>query len=308
MKQEVIEYFNSINGKSLTFNEIAEGLKNIKGINAKNVLENLKSSTPKKEGNFKGLYKLKKPRVAMLKSKRPVDECNLSVLNAINSDMLELNKMLLSRGAHVPKIYSIFFADSHYIEIQDLKKGKMVGFWNPHKYAESKNTSLNEDRYNEMYSFNAKQQKLMLSLPQKAFDDLLNTHLILKDAGCKLDDCHSENVLVTKSGFTIVDLDYDYLLEQQRRKHPIAMDINTIIRNYLRTFTTANSYLGGFTMAQRLEIQNNNVKLLQKVIKAVENKGINFDFDYFDSVLERMVGKGNMRRLKFLINKNAKKK
>lgn len=309
MKKEILDYLNSINGKELSLSELAEALKKLKGFDENKFLEYLKSAKPQKEGAFKGFYKLKKPTVAMLKSKEPVSECNIGVLESLSDEMLELNKMLLSRGANVAKLYSMFFADKTYVEIQELMSGKAVGISNQFRFASRNGYKLDKQCFDEIYKHNLKQQKIMLKLDQKCFDDLLNTHLILMQAGCKLDDCHSENVLVTKKGFTVVDLDYDYLIEQQHRKNKNLLNMQTCVRNYLRTFTSACGYYNDLTTQQRLDLQNNNVLILEKTIKAIKNKGLTIDLDYYDKIFENMVGKDNMFRLKYLINKkNIKNK
>ena len=285
MKKEIIDYFNSISGKSVKTLTVVKKLSLLDGEVARLFLEKMKDEKGDAAGCFKICSLFKEQGFALLKSKKVYEKPDISRINRNNDVKLNLNNQLLNEGACITKYHSIFFADKRYIELQQLALGLPIAIIQDRTFANKLGMRLN-DCYGEMFKYNLARQQEILKLPQKAFDDLFNTHLIFRKFNCRLYDCHCENLLVNKNGFTVVDVDYGELLEQQRFDKPKETD--AYVSYFIKPFSFACHPM--FTKEQTDELVKNNIKILQRLVKAVEHKNIEFNLEKQSLFVSAMMG------------------
>ena len=264
MKKEIIDYFNSISGKSVKTLTVVKKLSLLDGEVARLFLEKMKDEKGDAAGCFKICSLFKEQGFALLKSKKVYEKHDIFRINRNYDVKLNLNKQLLNDGACITKYHSIFFADKRYIELQQLALGLPIAIIQDRTFANKLGMRLN-DCYG---------------------DDLFNTHLIFRKFNCRLYDCHCENLLVSKNGFTVVDVDYGELLEQQRFDKPKETD--AYVSYFIKPFSFACHPM--FTKEQTDELVKNNIKILQRLVKAVEHKNIEFNLEKQSLFVSAMMG------------------
>lgn len=279
--EELLKYFNNFNGKAWETKKI------VKEIKAKDKVKSheLDLIIGKKLFNASGANKTcayfgDQKVYAVLKSNTPyVPSYRQQVLDK-NNRILGLNRELVNKGLCIPKLYSMFFADSNFIEVYERALGDVVAIAKLKNFVE-KNCGITVD-YNAVsssvlqhkigkaiYDFNLKQQNVMLNLPQEAFNKLFNTFYTLNEMGMRFEDTHSENVMVSNKGFTLVDLNYDKMLQKNNR-----VNNEELVSNFFDPFSFATCYSKFLTDKQFNELNKNNLKILKKLIDAISSKNL----------------------------------
>ena len=303
MKKELADYFNSISGTSKFIEDIKNDAPIFYGTTAKQVIEKLEeNSKADKIGSFKTCHFVNKPRLAILKSRKYYSSDAQKIINARINEMLNINKELLENGARIPKLYGVFFVNNKYVEMQQKILGNPIAiireqeFFYEHDYH-------NYIRYKKLFEYVTKQQNILVKLPQKAYDDLLNTHLLFRTYNYRYDDSHSENVLVNKNGFTIIDIDYNLMSENKKNIDPMPIGNTNCVYDFIHPFSYgANS---GFTDEQNNVIYKNNIKVTTKLLTAISNKKLDYKSDYCGNLFNLMLGK-NWKEIVSKINAEVK--
>lgn len=261
-------------------------------------------------------------KYAMLKHKQVVTKCSGQFEN--DKQVIKFNDWLISKGFNIPKLYTLFYADQHYYEIFDKAVGKevyLVGYKNVFTHA------LGEDSKDEMalikpsliqkikinrylYSFNIKNQKVLMNLPQEKFDELFKQYKMLYDMGFHTLDTHAGNLMVSENGFTMIDLDIERSLKNIAFKLPEYDDnlgladnaikfyesgkkvpypfltpnmekdaIDDICLNFLFPFCMSRFHENFLNNQQRQKLYDNDMKILTKAVNAITNNKIKFDLE-----------------------------
>lgn len=294
MSEEKLEqYFNKLKGKAIETSQDLSDLEELGGSFHKNLVQSVTDSNfmaMGKEKTFSVVSDSKKTKCfAMLKSKKTYSKCEQQFgFNEIDDDIY-VNTLLRASGAQVPKLYSMFFADSKYIEIQELAQGKPIAYTNmnflKHKVLGCVPTyGLTSEEQSkiaaELYSYNLGQQQKLLAMPDDAFDKLLNTYLVFKRMGFLFDDSHAGNILIGKNGFTVVDVDYSLIMQELRNGGYKPSDVDAS-ESFVAPFTnsTLEQYLAFLEPDQKEQLRFNNVEIFKKLSDAISRRGILIDFD-----------------------------
>ena len=292
--EQLVKYLNNFNGRSTTSKKVIEGLRKIDKLRSKELNSIINKGVFNARGANKTCSYFGGQKVyAMLKSNSPSTEryqkCKLQKVDGI----MRINRELINRGACVPKLYSIFFADENYIEIFERAKGDVLAVARLDSFVKKTcGVSLSGNKKcgaflkqkigRKIYEHNLKQQNIAKNLPQECYDKLFNSLCIINDMDMAYDDTHSENVMVSEKGFTLVDLNYDAMLNKNAR-----VSDETLVKHLFEPFSFATTYSEFLTKKQINELNKNNLIIAKKLINAVSNKGIliNDSFNYlFDSV------------------------
>lgn len=283
-KNEIIDYFNSVSGKTVTAKEIKQGLKSINKSLGQQVFYKIKNDVADNEGAFKKCcYFGNEPVFAMLKSKEQFSKFEQTEINKTESKKMQLNKMLIAKGVNTPKIYSLFFADKKYIEIQEKIAGEPMFIWAvesiANRHPELNNIML-KDKKTEvgkaLFNYTTNSQEVLASLPQEKYDKFLNDLFVLNDCGLPADDTNSENILVSEKGFTIIDLDYESAVSELglRKKTD-----NEIVCSFLQPFSEVLQ-LNYFYSNKEIDIiSNNNIEITRKAVQAISNRNFAFNIN-----------------------------
>lgn len=320
VSREVIKFFSKLSGKELEafLQNHANEIKELTG-SANTAVEELKSVLQSGEFAEKGENRTcsffgDKKVFACLKSNVPSKKPTILYTKKVEQQVRRLNNKLISKGARVAKIYSLFFADSKYIEVQQRIKGKPLAISNINNFSEavvgrSIDVSLKaytpeeKEKIGEaLYKYNLTQQQKMLKTPQEYYDRLYKTVEILANHGIPFYDCHSENVLLGEKGFTIIDLNYQTALEERQYNGNVKSDLTNIFY-FLNPFSFAGYYQFFFNEAQQQTLNNNNVEILKKLINAISNNKVVCDFDSFKiaDIVYGMIGTENFsKNLKYV--------
>mgnify|MGYP003301261508 FL=1 len=308
MIKELVDFFNNLNGKTLTPEEL-EQLDNSTGGNvAKQMIEAIKGDQHTKSGAYKTCsFFGDAPVFAMLKSKQVCSKASQMFVKNKANQIIRLNNKLVTGGARIARLYSIFYADKRYVEIQQAIKGEPIAINNLSNFAK-KVIGRRIDSYfttdidplekkklgDALFEYNYNQQQLMLSLPQSAFDKLFKTYVLLNRRNIRVDDNHCENLLVGKKGFTLIDLDYGKMVEHNKDYKNKQTD-NKVAHDFIFPFSYTSFYTPFLTMTQIKKLEDANVEILKRLIDAISNNKvvINAKKDMIDDVIFGMVGIDN---------------
>lgn len=293
--KELVDYFNRLNGKTVSPSQIKIGNKQL---NAE-VISAIKKNGVDSEGACKECVFFGDKKVfAMLKSKLPVKKPEAFNELTDANGLVNLNQQLINEGAKIAKTFCKFYSNQRIIEIQERFYGSEISIANLQTFSKKvlgfefyPNTSISSENEKklgkEIYKYNLSKQKLMLTLPQKCYDELFNTFLILNRHGLKFFDNHSGNILVGEDGFTLIDLDYEQWLSGGMKK---PYDFNSVVKDFLFPFSSADLFCDYLTNGQIKEFNKNNVEIYKKLIDAVSSFGIKIDVETIKPVLTYAVG------------------
>lgn len=300
---KLIKYFNRFNGKSVNSSEIINGLKS-EFETHENQIEAILTSDDNHdaEGTQKMCAYFGDEKVlAMLKSFKVYRAYDQENLNGKAKAIINENNKLMAEGAVIPKLYSLFFADNRYIEIQRRAVGDIIAVLNLENFSRRLLEGVNKidaKEYQTMFAeklfeYNFNQQQLMLLLPQEKFDELFNTYKILNNNYFGDYDSHCENVLVSKKGFMVVDIDYDQMMFNTNR-----LTEQNLYFRFLRPFSNATTFTKFLTPSQIESLQSNNIEILKKLVTTATNNNIElFDNENFTKVIApQIVGKQNWKQ------------
>ena len=257
---------------------------------------------------------------ALLKHKKAVSKCDAQFED--DKEVIKFNNWLISQGFSVPKLYTLFYADQHYYEVHDRAIGNeiaLVGHSNVVTQALGKDIKdkmviIKPNLYQRMkinrclYNFNIKNQKILIDLPQEKFDDLFRQYKTLYDMGFHTLDTNAGNLMVSKNGFTIIDLDLASTLNYIKMQLPndnkeltVAENVinfyksgkrfpypylqpNTqeealdqICSNFLFPFCASRFHQHLLSERQCKNLYLNDMKILTKVVNAISNNGVRFN-------------------------------
>lgn len=220
MNKELEEYLLAIAGESVS----AKNSKVNKSQQIREFLQAVKtvSYTAEKSGVEK--YCTFYNGLAILKSKAVVKKADLTSVESYG--MAELSKWLIKNGVNTPRLYSVFYADKHYVEVFDKAQGEQVylssadtvlkGAFGPDYDCDGFSNYTDEERKilcDYIYNFNKKSQLKLMALPDSSFDKYVKDIMFLVDAGFVNIDVNSGNVLIADKNFNIIDIDYRKTLE-----------------------------------------------------------------------------------------------
>ena len=289
MKDEVMNYFRKLAGKDVDSQTIADELTAISLEDSDEFMSTFAGDSFHHAGaNKTCTYFGDRLIYAMLKSKETakvaLDQFNVKY----GAEIVDYNDSLIAEGACIAKVYSIFFADKKYVELQQRIKGEPVAI-NSLKKVEravaSRVEGLTEEEKirvmgDEIYRFNHQQQELMKNLPQKAFDDLCKTILLLRDRKTRFYDNHCENILVGKDSFTLIDLNYQKMLTDYKTKTQ-KPDLYDCIEDFLTPFSLSSMLRKHLTVEQQKALDKNNYQIAKKLVKALQNNNVQINLtDY----------------------------
>ena len=300
MSEEKLEqYFNKLKGRTFETSQNLAELEQLGGSFHKNLVDAIIDSNYFAMGREKTFSVVsggdKKKSFAMLKSKKAYSKCEQQFGFTEIDDDIYVNSLLRASGAQVPKLYSMFFADSKYIEIQELAKGEPIAYTNLNFLKQKVlgcvpigNLTASEHKKisDELFRFNLGQQQKILSMPDEAFDKLLDTYLIFNKMGFLFDDSHAGNILIGKDGFTVVDVDYSLIMKGLRSggyKPTQAESIESFVAPF--TNSTLTPFLEFLEPDQAEQLMFNNVEIFKKLSDAISRKNIVIDFDGNNSKL-----------------------
>lgn len=293
--KKLIEFFNNLDGKEVTNETFANSTNST--INELGELLKTNNKVASK-GAFKTCsYFGNKQIFACLKSKTPCSSIDKFFYRNKTYQIKRINEKLISKGACIPRLYSIFFADKKYIEIQHRIAGSPVAICQLKNFSkkilghsfdyfnfDDKEKTQSVSEYikfqkqkqklaDALFDYNLTQQYVMLSLPQKAYDKLFSTILMLNDRNVKLEDNHSENLLVGKKGFTFVDLNYKQISTHSSGN--VNKQSNTdCVRDLIFPFSFSCTFVKILSQEQLSILERNNVMILKHLIDAVSNNKI----------------------------------
>lgn len=315
ISKEMIKFFSGLSGKELeTYlqNHGHEISSKAKVTNA--TVEQLKEVIQSRKFSETGAnrtcsYFGDKKVFACLKSKSVCKKPEMLYTRKVEQKVRRLNNKIISKGARVAKIYSIFFADSKYIEIQHRVKGEPLAIANFENFTESiigrrvdpligdyspeEKSKLSE----ALFKFNLDKQQKMLNASQDDYDKLFKSIEILANHEIPFYDCHSENVLLGEKGFTIIDINYQTALEEQKSGPVVKSNLDNLFR-FLSPFSFATYFQFFLTDEQQKVLNNNNVEILKKLINAVSNNNVVCDFTHpkIQDIVYGMVGFENIAK------------
>ncbi len=310
MKREEFEkIFNTVKDKNLARTTLtrpnnAEELSFVEAVNSAD--NNIVSEGASKACSYFG----DKNQYVMLKHKNYVVKKANGQFK--DTDVVDFNNWLISRGINIPKLYTIFFADHHYHEVYDRINGQeiyIMGYSHLYKMAlgydpiERRSLTMTDVELNKvasyLYDYNLSSQKIMLKYDVKQFSDLFQQYQFLWDIGFRHLDTHCGNLMITKQGFRIIDLDIKknltriqselYQLEHKKYTVPqliSRLDNNpqlpvfksdcdprefhsNLVSDYLHPFTCSNFHNYLLTDNQRKTIVLNSTKILAKAVNAL---------------------------------------
>lgn len=288
MKQKLINYFNSINGTSKTLEDIKQDTQGFTGASAKTIIEKLSDNgNGDKIGSYKTCHFVNGEKLAILKTRKCYNKNSQSIICDRIKEMLKVNSELLSAGAKLPKLYGVFFVNDRYVEMQQKILGEPIAIIREHEFFMEHDYHSFEG-YNKLYEYVIDKQKLMLSLPQKAFDDLFKTYLLFKKYNYRYDDSHSENVLVNKSGFSLIDIDYNEIIASSKNKIDIPPGNTSYVYDFIHPFSYGYNF--NFSDEQNENILKLNNDLLKKLLTSINKQKIDFNKNSCGNLFNLMVG------------------
>ena len=252
ISKELIDFLNNISGEELdeTLIDMASSKISKTAKITKGVVSELKGVIASDKYVSKGANKTctvlgDKKVLACLKQKTPVKSASVESGKKLESKIRKLNNKVVSKGALVPKIYALFFADKKYIEIQQRIKGSPIAIFNFENFTETIiDEPLDPVIFNcseeerlligeKLFNYNLGQQQNMINAPQECYDKLYKTIEILSNHGIEFSDPHSENVLLGEKGFSLIDIDYESAIENREKGNTVKPNNNNNIFNFL---------------------------------------------------------------------------
>ena len=294
MKQKLLEeYFNKLRGKSIDLNNVEPDIASLGEDIHTSLIDVIKSSNYASMGGNKTFNVITDKNgtnnFAILKSKKKYAKCEQQFKLLEIDDNIKINSILRSMGAKVPKLYTMFYADSNFIEIQELALGDPIAYSNViflkqkvlgGSSSPSQLTTEEKEKVGkELYNYNVGQQQKILSLPDSAFDDLLQTYLLFGKMNFLMEDSHAGNVLVSDKGFTVIDVDYSSILHKLKfNDKPTSL---ASCESFIAPFATSTllTFKGLLTPNQFEQIRFNNIEIFKKLFDAISRKNIIINFD-----------------------------
>lgn len=290
------KYFRALRGKSLSLEELPPELEELGESFHTNLVEAIRSEKYKAMGRDKTFNTVSSSDqvqpFAVLKSKKIYSKCEQQFKLMEIDQNIYTNTLLRASGAVVPKLYSMFYADNRYIEIQQLAQGKPIAYSNTKMLEqnalgyipESFNNLSSSERQaisQELFNYNIAQQQTIMSLPDEAFDKLLDTFFIFSRMGFVFDDAHGGNVLVGDNGFTVIDMDYSEIMKDLRSGRAANNKEQETVESFIAPFTTATNHVLAvyLTDPQFLELKKNNVAIFKRLTETISRRGIVIDFN-----------------------------
>lgn len=331
-REKFEQLFNSVKNKSLS----AQYLSETDSDENKTLTEAIKSADSKVvgEGASKQCsYFGDKQQFAMLKYKKAVVKKAQGQFR--KTDIIKFNDWLISKGIKTPKLYTMFFADEHYHEIYERVEGndiylaghnrifkKAMGYDPIRKRMEEASLSEINDLEKTksmfnltkeeqsiigdfLYDYTIKNQQLMLSYPDSEYENLLSQYRFLHNIGFRALDTNPGNLMVTKNGFKVIDLDIDKNLERilselnetEGKKYTITQLIkrldsdphvtmprydnggirsfrDSLAVDYLDPFLAGSWHCNLMTEKQAQDVRNNVGLILEKAVNAMSKAGI----------------------------------
>ena len=331
-REKFEQLFNSVKNKSVSL----QSLSDTESDESKTLTDAIKNADSKVvgEGASKQCsYFGDKQQFAMLKYKKTVVKKAQGQFE--KTDIIMFNDWLISKGINTPKLYTMFFADEHYHEIYERVKGediylaghnriykKAMGYdpirkrmeelspsdiKNPEKTKSVLNLTEEEKSVigDFLYDYTIKNQQLMLSYPDSEYENLLRQYRFLHNIGFRALDTNPGNLMVTKNGFEIIDLDIEKNLERilielsvsEGKKYTIPQLIkrldaepyvymytydNSPIRSfrdslavdYLDPFLAGSWHCNLMTENQAQEVRNNVGLILEKAVNAMSKSSM----------------------------------
>lgn len=301
---KVIEIFNSYNGKVANKAELIAKLKRMPNGELNKVIDLINNDEAREaEGSHKMCVHFgdENCSYAFLKSFKKYSASDQQEINDLAETIIGENEKLISLGALIPEVKSLFCLDGHRIEVQESSKGDIIAVLNLEGFARrllgidelDSPLKLRTEFKKQLFEHNLKQQKLMLKLPQEKFNDLYKTYQILNDNYYGDYDSHCENVLVSESGFMIVDIDYDLMILNN-----VKSDKKTLFSRFLRPFSNTTAYKQYLTNEQVELLERNNVEILKKLVNCASLDGLVLynDARFITELGSRMVGEQNWKQ------------
>lgn len=270
-----------------------------------------------KECSFFGEKNL---QYALLKHKNRVNKAEMQFSE--DAEVVKFNNWLISKGFNIPKLYTLFYADEHYYEVFDRAIGKeiaLVGHSNIVTQSLGKDIKdrmvlIKPNLYQKLkinrclYNFNLKNQKILMDLPQEKYDELFRQYKELYDMGFHTLDTNAGNLMVSKNGFTIIDLDIKSSLKYIRTQLPnydekLGLAENAIkfyekgerlpypylypntqeeaseqiCSNFLFPFCSSRFHQHLLSERQCKTLYLNDMKILTKAVNAITNNNMRFN-------------------------------
>lgn len=301
---KVIELFNSYNGKIANKAELIARLKRTQNADLNKVIDLINNDEAREaEGSHKMCVHFgdEKCNYAFLKSFKKYSVADQQDFNELADTIINENEKLISLGALIPQIKALFCLDGHRIEVQESSRGDILAVLNLEGFSRrllgcdglDTPLKLRTEFKKQLYEHNLKQQKLMISLPQEKFNDLYKTYQILNDNYYGDYDSHCENVLVSESGFMIVDIDYDLMILNN-----VKSDKQTLFSRFVRPFSNTTAFKQYLTPEQIEVLQHNNVEILKKLVTCASLDGLALynNPQFITDIGYKMVGEQNWKK------------
>ena len=311
--------FNSVKNKSIDLAELNPETKAEK-IFAKAIINASRRKSHEGASKECSFFGEKNLQYALLKHKKSVKKADMQF--EADAEVIKFNNWLISKGFNIPKLYTLFYADQHYYEVFDRAAGKeisLVGHSNILTQSLGKDATdkmiiikpnlyqrLKMNRY--LYSFNIKNQKILVDLPQEKYDELFRQYKELYDMGFHTLDTNAGNLMVSPNGFTMIDLDikstlgyicnqlpnYDKKLDRAdnvikfceagNKLPPPYLYPNTeeeaqdqLCANFIFPFCASRFHQHLLSERQCKNLYLNDMKILTKVVNAITNNNMQFN-------------------------------
>ena len=288
-------YLEGLKGKSISIFGSEPELEQLGGDFHEEVIGKLKEANfviqgRNKQCSFVDKYNF---HCAILKSKMTYSEPSIQYNQLQFDDWIYINTMFRMEGALIPKLYTLFYADKHFIEIQERVKGSPIAYSNrPHLHTkvlgrnfEDLTQAQVEQVREELFNYNVTQQQKLIALDNKHFEKLLETLMMFAKHNFLFGDAHAGNVLLSDNGFMLIDIDYDDILYQQRSRYAENKPVTEaeICAAFINPFLTSTyeMFMRYLTKEQIAVIRQNNVEIFKKLTDVMSAKGMLLDFNIY---------------------------
>ncbi len=290
-KEKLIKLFDYLNGRQHSAETIKTEIATVNPNLGNEFYEKLNSETFDAHGGFKScVYWGDKKVFAMLKSKTPYCREAIDETNKISNELLKLNRRFIAHDVLTPKIYSMFFADERYIEIQKRVVGEPIALIRTSSLQTKSGEQIDDDyAYQKIYEHNINMQQTLLKAPQEQFNELFKSFVILNGFGFSVEDSHGENIMYGEKGFSIIDLNYyDYYQRETHYVYNEPPSMTSCVYDFVKAFSYSND--SHFSLLQQAKIKRNNIKVLSKLFAAVGSQHTGIDINSLEYPLRRMFG------------------